>query len=323
MKRRITRVSTISLLLTLLGCGLLGCGPAETPDTSTVADPPKATLSEPDQAIKPDAEPVGAPSDSASQPITTEEALKAAIKEKNPNFNGEVAVATDGQRILAVGINDVAIEDISPLKGMPLLQVDLSMCHVTDISPLRGMKLQLLYLDETGVSDLSPLKGMPLETLYLAETPVEDLGPLAGAVGLQKLNLTGSKVRDLSPLAKTRLHTLWLTRCPVRDISALATVPLVSVTLAETKVSDLSPLKGHPTLQRLHIAGSDVTDLSTLQWLRLTRLVFTPGRITTGIEFARAMPTLQEIDTVFPPAAGARPMSPAQFWPRYDAGEFK
>ena len=120
-----------------------------------------------------------------------------------------------------------------------------------------------------------------------------------------------------------RLKTLWLTGCPVSDIGPLGKVPsLESLTVARTKVSDLSPLKGHPSLQRLHIAESAVTDLSPLQWLQLTRLIFTPGRIKTGLEFARQMRTINEIDVEFP-RGRARPLSPPEFWRRYDAGEFK
>ena len=114
---------------------------------------------------------------------------------------------------------------------------------------------------------------------------------------------------------------LWLNRCPVSDISPLQAVPLVSLTLAETKVSDLSPLKGHP-LQRLRIARSEVRDLTVLEWLRLRRLVFTPNRISKGIEHARNMKSLAEIGTRF--GEGVNDLQrPAQFWAMYDAGKFK
>ena len=254
--------------------------------------------------------------------ITTEAELKAALQQKNPNFRGEVGVGIDAQQLIrAVQINDPAIEDISPLAGLPLLQLDLTGCHVTDLSPLQGMKLDVAYLGDTGIRDISVLKGMPLGQLFLDHTRVEDLGPLAGAKRLQELNLEGSKVSDLGPLKDLpQLRMLWLTKCPVSDITPLRTVPLVSLTLAETKVSDLSPLKGH-SLERLHIAKTGVTDLSPLQWMQLTRLIFTPGKIEKGIEYARKSETLREIDVDFQPPQ--RLMSPTQFWPLYDAGKFK
>jgi hypothetical protein len=256
--------------------------------------------------------------------ITTREALLAAIKEKNPKFQGELAAEGEGGALRAVAIHDPGVEDISPLKGMPLVVLDLSGTHVTDISPIEGMPLENLFLEQTGVKDIGPVRGMPLRELYLSGTGVEDLGPLRGMRTLKQLNVLGTKVSDLTPLEGLPLEMLWLSDCPIRDIAPLATVGLVSVTMARTKVSDLTPLKGHPTLQRLHIAGTEVTDLSPLEWMHLTRLIFTPNRIKKGIEFARNMPTLQEVDTEFGESGTRqRPMSPQEFWTRYDAGEFK
>ena len=53
--------------------------------------------------------------------------------------------------------------------------------------------------------------------------------------------------------------------------------------------------------------------------LHLTRLVFTPGKIETGIEHARNMASLREIGTTF---EGTRLPPPPVFWQQYDAGEF-
>jgi Leucine-rich repeat (LRR) protein len=114
------------------------------------------------------------------------------------------------------------------------------------------------------------------------------------------------------------VETLWLSKTPVVDIGPLALVSsLVSLTLEDTKVSDISPLKGHP-LKRLHIGRTDVTDLTPLKWMRLTRLIFTPARITSGLDLARNMPGLEEIGVDFPSR-----MLPGKFWKLYDEGEIK
>ena len=304
MRKLLSRAWPIVMASVLLGCE------AQTPQKPPVeAAPPETSAVEPDAA---EATPA------ATAATVTEADLKAALKEKNPNFEGELEVGADQSGIFAVKINDGAIEDISPLAGLPLRGLDLARCHITDISALRGAPLMEVYLEDTGVKDIGPLAGAPLVKLYLSNTQVEDLGPLKNCRDLQELNLVGTKVSDLSPLQGLGIEMLWLTGCPVSDIGPLQTVRLVSVTLADTKVSDLGPLKGHPTLQRLHIAGTEVTDLSVLEWLKLTRLIFTPNRIKTGIEFARGMGSLTEIGADF---EGRMP--PAQFWPMYDAGEFK
>jgi hypothetical protein len=256
--------------------------------------------------------------------ITSADELRAALQAVNPDFGGQMGIEGDPASGMGIEIHDPSVTDIGPLADLPLLGIDLSDTRVSDISPLEGKPLRVLALERTEVDDISVVQGMPLETAYLSETDVEDISPLAGAP-LRELNLLGTKVRDLSPLGKMPyLKMLWLNDTPVRDISPLATVPMVSLTLAGTEVSDLSPLKGHPTLERLHIARTPVTDLSVLRWLNLNRLIFTPGRIKTGMEYARNMRTLREIGTAFgEPEYGDDRMPPDAFWERFDAGEFR
>ena len=311
----------ISTFFVLMVPVVLGCGgeSAEEPAETPAAETQQPAVTDP-AAVAPDttAEPSETPSAETSS-IRTEEELKAALKAKNPGFAGDAAAGVDDRGIFAVEIHDPGVEDISPLAGLPLQGVDLSRSHVSDLSPLKGAPLTMLYLEETGVKDISPLEGMPLVSLYLTNTQVSDLSPLKGLqTKMKELNLIGTEVSDLSPLEGLDIEMIWLSECPISDISPLQNVRTVSLTLADTEVSDLSPLKGHPTLQRLHIARTAVTDLSPLQWMNLTRLVFTPNRIKTGIEYARAMPSITEIGTDFDTR-----LPPAQFWPQYDAGQFK
>jgi hypothetical protein len=88
---------------------------------------------------------------------------------------------------------------------------------------------------------------------------------------------------------------------------------LISLTLEGTRVADLSTLAGHKTLQRLHIAGTPIADLTPIREMQLVRLIFTPGSVTSGIEIVRGMISLQEIGTTLDGC-----MSPAQFWELYD-----
>jgi len=289
----------ISPLILTLFAGLSSCGfsgkTQETPQKSESKTLAEKTLAEKTPGVRTAAKP-------RVPPIRTEEDLRAALKEKNPDFKGEMLARGDGRNILILRINDPAVKDITPLARVALRRLDLSECSVTDLSPLKGKPLEMLFLEKTPVEDISPLKGMPLVQLSLIHT----------------------RVRDLSPLREMpQLDTIWLTGCPVSDISPIKDVTsLASLTIAETKVSDLSPLQGHPLL-RLHIARSQVTDLSPLQNMELTRLIFTPSRITKGIEFARKMATINEIDVAFPHPDRPRPLHPDEFWPMYDAGEFK
>ena len=156
-----------------------------------------------------------------------------------------------------------------------------------------------------------------------SDTPLENVEGLKGAP-MTSLYLVNTKVKDIEPLRGGRLQSVWLNNAPLEDCSPLASNPLVSVTLAGTKVSDISCFKGHPTLQRLHIGETEVTDLTPLQSMDgLTRLIFTPNRIKKGIEYARRMPSIQEIGTAFgTPEAEGKMFPPNVFWPMYDEGKF-
>jgi len=300
--------------------------PATPPPPELQAGPVSEAEWEPYQTAEAEGDLSGAETTTSKPPpITTEQELVGALKEKNPEFGGQIHVQTDGRNIGLVALGDPAIEDISPLSGLPLQVLELAGCRVQDISPLEGMSLRVLGLEETGVRDISVLKGMPLMELSLSHTKVKDLSPLAGAP-IENLYLVDTRVTDLSPLSGMQhLSSLWLNDTPVSDITPLKTVPLVSLTLAGTKVSDLSPLKGLP-LRRLHIARSEVTDLAPLEWLALDRLVFTPSKIEKGIEHARNMTSLVEIGTSFGEEAEGRQtdvVPAAMFWEQYDAGKFK
>jgi Leucine-rich repeat (LRR) protein len=93
---------------------------------------------------------------------------------------------------------------------------------------------------------------------------------------------------------------------------ALAGSSLISLTLHNTAVSDLTPLAS-TKLERLHIGETEVTDLTPIKDLPLTRLVFSPLKIKIGLEYMRTKLTLKEIGSSFETL-----MPPQNFWAVYD-----
>ncbi len=71
-------------------------------------------------------------------------------------------------------------------------------------------------------------------------------------------------------------------------------------------------------LQALSIPGTSVSDVSPLYNAPLTSLIFTPANITSGIEVLRAMKSMALIGPHYD-----KRLPPADFWKKYDAGEFK
>jgi len=294
-----------------LALALVGCGGDKQEDVEVKPAAPVVEVAE--AAVEP-AKP-------AKPKYWSDVLLHAAIREVNPGYSGNGEFQIDDGKVTAVRLAQCGVTNITPLAGMELAMLDLQACPVQSIEAVKGMPLQALFLDSTVVEDLSPLKGnATLQQLYIDRTNVKDLSPLKG-MPISVLNLVGTRIGDLSALSGMPLRQLWLTDCKISDVSPLAQCPMESLTLHRTDVADLSPLASMRTLQRLHIGETPVTDLSPLEGLPLQRLVFTPGQITKGTEVLKAMPSLQKIGTAFEDDVDTT-MPPAQFWQKYDAGEF-
>jgi serine/threonine protein kinase len=218
------------------------------------------------------------------------------------------------------------IADLSPLRDMPLATLNLGGCGlVSDLTPLQGMPLTTLHLHGCGrVRDLTPLQGLPVAVLGLSNCgQVSDLKPLQG-LPLTTLNIAlCGQVSDLTPLQGLRLTSLDLARCDnVRDLTPLQGLPLTSLNLEGcAQVQDLTPLQGLKLLRSLNISNcSQVRDVTPLQRLELAEITLTPRTITKGMNVLRQMKSLKTIGIGWTPQER---FSPAEFWKKYDAGEFK
>ena len=89
--------------------------------------------------------------------------------------------------------------------------------------------------------------------------------------------------------------------------------------LDRTQVSDagLAHFKGMP-LKELSINDTGITDLTPLQGMPLEDIRLTPKNITKGLDILRDMKSLKTIGIAWKQAWPA-----AEFWERYDKGEFK
>ena len=227
-----------------------------------------------------------------------------------------------GMNLRILNCDGLHVSDLSPLKGMPLETLDLTETKVEDLTALAGMKLEQLGLERTNVSDLSLLKGMKLTALSLAGTAVSDLSPLTG-MKLMYLHCGRSRVADLSPLDGMPLKDLNLSETKVSDAS-LAQIEnckeLNVLILNDTQVSDLglAHLKDHKNLRRLMLQRTKVSGLSPLKDMPLEEIRLTPRNISKkGLDLLRHMKTLKTIGTDWNQGWPA-----AEFWARYDKGEF-
>lgn len=227
----------------------------------------------------------------------------------------------EGMPLEIVGLAETEVSDITPLKGMPIKHIDGTRSKIEDISALAGMTdLTHVYFEGAKVRDISPLKNLQLQSVWLNGCPIEDLSPLEN-MQLQELNLCDTPLKNLDTVKTMKLGTLWMRNTAVQNLAPLADHGLVSLDVQGSAVNSLAPLAKMTSLKRLNISETDVTDLAPLANLQLERIIFTPAKITDGIDAIRNMTSLQAIDVSFDGVA--QPMQPSTFWERYDAGEFK
>lgn len=231
---------------------------------------------------------------------------------------------TDAEALRGLPLEDLdlagtKISDLTPLVGMPLSKLNINNCPVVDFSPLQQMSLTSLDVGLTVMKDLEPLRGLPLANLMLTNCyDVTDLSPLQG-MPCTRLELGYcSRVRDLAPLRGMPCTTLNLYSCiRINSLEALRGMPCNSLMLEKCGgVKDLEPLRGMP-LNMLFLVGTGVEDLSPLEGMELKYFTFSPKQIRSGLDVIRNMKSLTKID---PDGHGALP--PAEFWRRYDAGEY-
>ena len=115
------------------------------------------------------------------------EAVKAELKERNPDFDGKVTPKIEnGGVVTGWNFSTDEVTDISPvralagLRTLELWRQTRGKGQLADLSPLKDMKLTHLHCGSTKVSDLSPLKDMKLTSLVCSDTQVSDLSPLKG-----------------------------------------------------------------------------------------------------------------------------------------------
>jgi len=94
---------------------------------------------------------------------------------------------------------------------------------------------------------------------------------------------------------------------------------LKELDLSATKVHDagLAHFKGTP-LRRLWINNTGITDLTPLQAMPLEEIRLTPKNITRGLDILRDKKNLKTIGIDY----GDKAWPAAEFWERYDKGEF-
>ncbi len=243
------------------------------------------------------------------------EEVRMELMRRNPGFDGKMETKIEDGVVTELRIVTDQVTDIAPIRVWGAIRV--LECGGTWTNGPSGL-----------LADLTPLQGMAALThLNLMQTKVTDAGIayLKSCKDLKYLNLNNTRVTD-----KGLAHLKDCQALAILDMSAtkvtdqgLANLKdcraLTHLLLGGTKVSDagLANFKGMP-LMLLWIDNTGVTDLTPLQGMPLEEIYLTPKNITRGLDILRDMKSLKTIGIDFNHAWPA-----AEFWERYDKGEFK
>ena len=247
------------------------------------------------------------------------EEVRKELKRRNPGFDGKMEPRIEHGVVTEFRIVTDNVTDIAPIRVFDALRLLDCSGTWTNFKP-NGQ-----------LADLTPLKGMNLAALTYLSLSSTKLGD-AGMVYFKDCkNLTDLWVNDNMRVGDAgmvhfqdckALRNLNLAKTKVSDVGLAhfkdcKDLKYLYVDGTQVDDSGLAQFKGIP-LRELNIDNTGVTDLTPLQGMPLEHIRLTPKNITRGLDILRDMKSLETIGIAWKQAWPA-----AEFWERYDKGEFK
>jgi formylglycine-generating enzyme required for sulfatase activity/uncharacterized membrane protein len=202
---------------------------------------------------------------------------------------------------------------------------DAGLAHFQDCKALTQVILWSTKLGDAGLAYLRDCKSLRL--LGLGATRVSDAGLIhfKDSKALTQLILRSTKLSDaglahLKDCKNLIYLDLGATRVSDAGLAHLKDCKILTcLYLDNTQIGDagLANFKGMP-LTTLRIDTTDITDLAPLQGMPLEDIRLTPKHITRGLDVLRDRKNLKTIGI-----DGNHAWPAAEFWRRYDKGEFK
>jgi serine/threonine protein kinase len=208
---------------------------------------------------------------------------------------------------------------------LPLTKVtDAGMVYFKDCKDLRHLDLGVTGVGDAGMvyfKDCKDLRHLDLDATKVTDglAHFKDCKDLT----LLRLDVTNVTDRDLVHFKDCKdLKYLGLSQTKVSDVGLAHFKDcknLSKLHLSSTQVSDagLAHFKGMP-LRLLWIHETGITDLTTVQGMPLEDIRVTPKNITKGLDILRDVKSLKTIGI-----GSGQTWPVAEFWERYDKGQFK
>lgn len=228
--------------------------------------------------------------------------------------------------LTAVDVSWNLVSDLSPLKGLPLVELYIAGDPITDFSPIREIVPNLVGMDFDAL--MVNADSVPEEPLTIADANLEKA--LRDAMNIhdrpitlrdvyitQKLNIyvadgSGKPFSDITPLAAfTNLYALNIDDNRVSDLSPLAGLTKLNwFSARNNKITDLTPLASLPAINAVFLEGNPIADVSPLAGMAALKVLYLDQRPTCDYAPLDAiLPTLQETNlTVVPVDVPADPL---------------
>ncbi len=126
-----------------------------------------------------------------------------------------------------LSLSHTGIADLTPLGRMKTLKVlYLSGTAINDLAPLRNVPLGYLAADHTGIKDISVLENKNMWILGISGTKVKSLEPLRGQKKVKRLFINDTLIEDITPIKGMPLTHLGLD--PGKITKGLELIPRIS-----------------------------------------------------------------------------------------------
>ena len=152
-----------------------------------------------------------------------------------------------------------SIASLSDLSHMENLKsISFAYQSISDLGPLSSLtRLEHIELKHNPIKDLSPLSGLTsLTGLFMFDTEVSDLTCLSGCLHLCDIDVGYTHITSMDAFqGLNSLEVLRLDKAPLESIDHIITLGMLrQLFLADTHVSDLTPLLESPQLSMVEVS---------------------------------------------------------------------
>lgn len=189
----------------------------------------------------------------------------------SPEISGELLTwISKTKNIKRLNLSNLGLENLDPIKDLPLTFLDCSSNQLTNLDALKDMELETFSCANNQISTLKPLREMPLRDLDCSNNQIRNLEPLR-KMPVKHLNCSYNKIEDLEPLRDMTIERLNCRNNNIKKLDVVRWMPVKDLNFASNQVEELDALKD-VKLEKLVCANNQFTSLGPLRAMKLEQL---------------------------------------------------